>query len=248
MSHLKYSFLLGNDHFGLRSPFCGGGPVLLARSCRAGPGTALGGTCPSHLPATGLWGPEGSRQPAPRPGTSRQPSSPPGAGWKLVRFRAATRCTPSFASGHKVRSRIGGKQPKRRKTCHPLHPTKVRPAPPQRAQGFRSGKPDSDFSSSRQTHCFLPAFSDQILGIPPPPPRVTVFHRKQKVRQVTRARPTSSRDCTCCNLACLRYTRRSRRKLQFVNGRWERLLRGGDNISETLMLIALLSAADFNSK
>lgn len=115
MSYLKYSFLLGNDHFRLRSLFCGGGP---GASCEVVPGWTgygVGGTCPSHLLAMGLWGPEGSGQPAPCPGTCRQPSSPPGACWKLVRFRGATRYTPSFASGCNVWSQIGGKQPKRRK-------------------------------------------------------------------------------------------------------------------------------------
>lgn len=69
----------------------------------------------------------------------------PRAGCKLVQLRAAIRCTPSFASGHVWSSRVGGKQPKRRKTCHSLHRSKACWALPQHAQEFSSGKPDSDF-------------------------------------------------------------------------------------------------------
>lgn len=222
--------------------------MLLARSCQAGLGTAWGE--PVHR-TSWRWG-FGDRRGAgsqlhvlAHAGSRAAPLEPAGNSCGLEELQDIHQALPAAATfGLKLEanSQRGGK------TCHPLYPTKVRLAPPQRTQGFSSGKPDSDFSSSRQTHRFLPAFSDQILGTSHPEPRVTGFHRKQKVRQVTRAHPTSSRDCTRRNLACLQYARRSRRKLQFVNRRWERLLRDGDNISETLMLIALRSAADFNSK
>lgn len=69
----------------------------------------------------------------------------PRAGCKLVQFRAAIRCTLSFASGHVRSPWVGGKQPKRRKTCHSLHPSKACWALPQHAQGLSCGKPDWDF-------------------------------------------------------------------------------------------------------
>lgn len=80
----------------------------------------------------------------------------PRAGCKLMQFRAALRRTPSFTGGHNVWSRIGGKQPKRRKTCRPLHPSKVCQALPQHTQGFSSGKPNSDFHP-QDKHITLPA-------------------------------------------------------------------------------------------
>lgn len=70
MSYLKYSFLLGNDPLGLRSPFCSGDPALPPRPCRAGCGA--GG--PAHHMSQ-PWGfrEERGQQPALRPGASRRP-------------------------------------------------------------------------------------------------------------------------------------------------------------------------------
>lgn len=163
MSYLKYSFPLGNDPFRLRSLFCSSGLVLL-RSCWAGQGSAWGG--PAH-PTSQQWGFGEEREAGRQLCVLAHPGSwaVPGAGCKLVHFRAAMRYIPSFARGHSVWSQIGGKQPKRRKTCHSLHPNKACWELHQHAQGFSTGNSDPDLPS-QDKHNLSALFSDLMLGKP----------------------------------------------------------------------------------
>lgn len=164
MSYPKYSFPLGNDHFRLRSLFCSSG-LVLPRPCWAGLGTAWGGPARPTSHQRGL----GEEREAGRqicvlahPGSW----AAPGAGCKLVQFRAAMRYILSFASGHNVWSQTGGKQPKKRKACFSLHPNRVCWELHQHTQGFSTWNPDPDFPS-RDKHITLSApFSDPMLGKP----------------------------------------------------------------------------------
>lgn len=204
----------------------------------------------------------------------------PGAGCKLVQFRAAMRYILSSASGHNVWAQIGGKQPKKRKSCHSLHPNSVLRTAPAclRIQHWESWP---RLSFSRQTQHFFCTFfrpdarkalccpsagqgcaaawlqallspfaclwqpvrmlplpwwelqshgtllSAAMLGIQlrthrffhpsrahTQNPWVIDFHRNQKLQELPRAHPVSSKDRTVCNLACLWYTKRSPRKPQ----------------------------------
>lgn len=133
--------------------------VALARaSSQAVPGwtgRCVGGTCPSPPPSRGA-GEERAAGSQLRILTHPGSRAAPTASYKRLQFRAATGCPPGFASGHNAWFRIGGKRPKRRKTCRSLHPGKVCRALSQRAQGFSSGKPDSDFHP-QDKHIALPA-------------------------------------------------------------------------------------------
>lgn len=162
MSYLKYSSPLGNDLFRLRSLFCSSCLVLL-RPCWAGPGAAWGGPCPSHL-SNGALGKRGKQADS---SVSWHISwAAPGAGCKLVQFRAAMRYILSFANGHNVWCQIGSKQPKKRKTCHSLHPNKVCWELHQHTQGFSTGNPDLDFPFQDKHNTLSALFSDPMLGKP----------------------------------------------------------------------------------
>lgn len=69
-----------------------------------------------------------------------------------------------------------------------------------------------------RSNCGHPDFSTCIHS-PRSEPQLTGSQRKLKVQKAARTHPTSSRDYTVCNLACLWYTRRFPRKLEFVHRR-----------------------------
>lgn len=164
MSHLKYSFPLGNDHSRLRSLFCSSA-LVLPRPCWVGVGTAWGGH--AHLTSQ-QWGFGENREAGRQLCVLAHPGSwaAPGAGCKLVQSRAAMRYILSFANGHNVWSQIGGKQPKKRKACHFLHPNKGCWELHQHAQGFGTGNSDPDFPSQDKHNTLSALFSDLMLGKP----------------------------------------------------------------------------------
>lgn len=170
MSYLKYSFLLANDHFRPRNPFCSSGPVRPPRPCCAGPGAALRGDVPIAPPSPGTSGSRGEQAASP---ASQHIQAAPRAGCNLVQLTAATRCPLSFASGHNVWSRTGGKRPKEEENL-PLPPSQQStPSAAPACSRAQLWEARLRLSSSRQTHGFTCAllFQDQILENKPLPPQ-----------------------------------------------------------------------------